>query len=201
MQRGGRDRRGAENGCTGLHMAPMGNERMVRRRGFTYIELMIAVVVAAILVVAALPDEEASAKEEGRQFARKYEADVSFARSLTIARPDDPVVIKVDAANDRYWLARRSTPDTPIEHPGSKKPYIVQAGPTGPTGSKRVTINATDYHGGGAVLEFASTGETTSDTASLFQIESGNTEYEVATTSAAGESTTSDGYSKVLIPK
>jgi len=181
----------------GATVVVMGDEPMPGRRGFTYIELMIAVVVVAILVVAALPDEQASAGEEGRQFARKYEADVAFARSLTIARPDDPVVLKVDPANDRYWLARRSTPDTPIQHPRTKRPYIVQAGPTGQPGSKRVSIYAADFEGG-AFLEFTPTGETTLDAAALLQLASGNTQYEVAISPAAGEAATSDGYSKVL---
>ncbi len=170
---------------------------MPKRRGFTYIELMITVVVAAILVVAALPDEVSSAKEEGRQFARKYEADVAFARSLTIARPDDPVIVNVDAANDRYWLARRSAPDTPITHPRTKRPYIVQAGKAGPVGSKRVTIHATDF-GGTTVLEFAPTGETTLNTSALLQLESGRTKYEVAVSPVAGDTKTLNLHSKVL---
>ncbi len=165
----------------------MGDEGMPRRRGFTYIELMIGVVVVAILVVVALPDEEAAAGEEARQFALRYQADLEYARSLTIARPDDPMVLKVDAANDRYWLARRSAPDTPIQHPRTKKPYIVQAGDTGPAGSKRVSIEGVDFDGGD-VLEFEPMGGTTGNANGLLELKSGEAKYEVATSPAGGKS-------------
>lgn len=170
---------------------------MNERNAFTYTEMLIVISVAAILFLAAIPDSATAAREEGRLLARRFEADVAYARSLTIADPADPVIIKVDAINNRYWLARSSAPDTPIAHPLKKRPYIVQVGSKGRVGSKYVDIIAVDF-GGDAVLSFDGTGSTDQDTVALLQLSGGGSDYEVAISPISADSTVKTVFSRIL---
>ena len=113
---------------------------MYKRSAFTLIELGIVAVVVIILFVAVLPDGDTAAKQQGLNLARQFEADVAYARSLSVAQPDDLALIQVHVANNRYWLARASAPMVPITHPRTKKPYLIQAGEGGDAGLKHVTI-------------------------------------------------------------
>ncbi|MFQ5411306.1 MAG: Tfp pilus assembly protein FimT/FimU [Phycisphaerae bacterium] len=170
---------------------------MNRRKAYTYVEIAIVSVVVAILFVAAVPDGDSAAKEQGEQWTRRFEADVDYAKSLSIADPLDPVVIKVDVAGNRYWLARSSDPTTPILHPRTQDPYIVQSGATGTDGLEYVSLVATDL-GGDTILKFDPLGGTDQNTNALFQIVAGNTDYEVAISPVSGKSTVQTSYSRVL---
>lgn len=122
-------------------------------------ELMVVVVIAAILYVSSIPDSSAVAEEGKSQFAEKFEADLSYAKSLSIADPSDPVILKVDPDTNKYWLAKNSTPDTPITNPSTKKPYVVEGhgGSTATGAMKKIEILATDFNGD-QVLKFDSVG-------------------------------------------
>jgi len=170
---------------------------MNRKKAYTYVELSIVSVVVAILFVTAIPDEDSAAKEQGEQWTRRFEADVAYAQSLSIADPLDPVVINVDVPNNHYWLARSSDPTTPILHPRTKKSYVVQSGSTGTDGLEYVKLVATDL-GGDTILKFDPLGGTDQNTTALFQIVAGKTDYEVAVSPVSGKSTTQGGYSRVL---
>lgn len=117
------------------------------RRAFTYIELLIVAVVLAIVTILALPDSDAAAKEQGRQAARRLESDISYARSLSIAQPVDPAILKISPDDNRYWIARSSSPDTPIAHPITGNSFCVQFGPNGTPGFEYVAIAAADLGG------------------------------------------------------
>lgn len=164
------------------------------RSAFTLIELMIVVVIAAILMVAALPDADSAAKEEGDHAAKRFEADVYYARSLCIARPDDPVVLKLDGLYNRYWMAKASSPDTPITHPQTGDPYVVQFGPGGDRGLNQVRMVACDFDGD-LVLGFDSQGSTDQDTPAILQLTSGGADYEVAVDPVATNVTISHAFS------
>ena len=164
---------------------------MTRRHAFTYVELLVAVVVLAILTIAAFPEAGAEAKEQGKNAALRFEADVFYARSASVARPDDPIVIKIDQANNRYWLARASDPTTAIAHPQSGDPYVVQFGATGGETFDDVQIYAYDFDGDD-VLAFDGTGSTDQGTAAVVQFKSGTAEYEVSVNSASADTTISN---------
>ena len=162
---------------------------MYKRSAFTFVELGIVAVVIMILFVAALPDGDTAAKQQGLELARRFETDVAYARSLSVAQPDDPALIQVDGANNRYWLARASAPTVPILHPWTKKPYLIQTGPGGEDGLEDVTIVAMDFDGD-QVLQFDSLGSTDQDTVALLRLGSGGGEYEVSVSPTTSETST-----------
>ncbi len=170
---------------------------MNARLGLSYTELAIVAVIVAIMLVVALPDEESTVSEQGRYFTQRFEGDVSYARSLTIAMPDDPIVIKVDGANNRYWLARASDPDTPIMHPWTGEPYLVQCGPDGPEGLESVSIVGIDF-GGDDTLSFDALGSTDQVTPAVIQVASGDARYETSVAVAAAGVTTNCSYTQDL---
>lgn len=148
------------------------------REAFTYIELMIVVVVAAILTLSFFSSTNTAGQEDGQLAGERFAADVAYARSLSIARPDSPVIIKVDTATNRYWLAPAATPDVPITHPTTKQPYVVSFGPGGNTGLRQAQIISCDL-GGDAVLGFDAVGGTDQATVAAIHVSSAGTNYEV----------------------
>jgi prepilin-type N-terminal cleavage/methylation domain-containing protein len=97
----------------------------MRARAFTLIELMIALLIVAI--VAGLATELFSGGRHERVDAGVglLEADMGYARSLAIASPADPVILRIAADGGGYHLAKESAPDTAL---------------TGPNGPLRVTF-------------------------------------------------------------
>jgi prepilin-type N-terminal cleavage/methylation domain-containing protein len=159
---------------------------MHARKGFTFIELMMVVVVVAIVIVSAMSGEDNGGKEQARMAAELFESDVAYARSASIARPDSPLVIKVDTANNRYWLAPSSNPNTPITHPRTGQPYIVSFGAGGTTSLDDVTLLAADV-GTDQVLAFNSTGSTDQQTPALLQLKAGAATAEISVAPASGK--------------
>jgi len=162
---------------------------MTIRSAFTYIEIMIVIVILAILTIAALPGRESTIQAEGERATVVFEADVDYARSRSIARPDSPIGIKVAVSNNKYWLAPVATPDTPIAHPRTGQPYVRQFGATGPDGLKNVQITAIDL-GGDDILKFDALGGTDQQTSAVVQFEAGSAAYETKVSPAAGNVTT-----------
>lgn len=160
---------------------------MRSRKGYTCIELTMVVVVVAIVIYCSTSDEDNGSKEQARLAAEKFEADVAYARSASIARPDDPLVIKFDTPNNRYWLASSATPNTPITHPRSGKPYLISYGAGGTGGLDKVQLLADDV-GTDQVLGFKSTGSTDQQTSATLQLSAGDAVAEVAVAPASGTS-------------
>ncbi len=167
-------------------------------RAFTFVELMIVIVIVGILTALSIPDGDARAEIQGRRAAETLEGDVAYARSLSIARPDDPVVIRFDVANNKYWLARRSTPTTPISHPTRNTSYVVQFGSNGNPGLTEVSLVAVDLDGD-EILEFDALGGIDQDTAAIIQLATSTSQYEVTVEPVAAKSTSSDSFSTDLI--
>lgn len=96
-------------------------------RGFTLINLMVSIavmaLVAGIVLITLEPDDRARALGAAQMVA----ADIEYAQSLSLANPADPAVVRIDAANDGYWIALVSAPDDPVLKPNGL-PYIVILG-------------------------------------------------------------------------
>jgi len=149
---------------------------MQNQKAFTAIELMIAVVVAAILFVASIPDSQATADEEARAFADRMQGDLSYARSLSIADPSDPTVLKVDPSQKKYWLAKKSSPDTPITNPATRKSYLIVLPLE--SGLKTVEIVAAAF-GDDSMLSFDSTGSLDQDTPAIVRVRTGENYFDI----------------------
>ena len=162
---------------------------MSARNAFTLIELMIVFVILAILAIAVVPDAESTKQAQAQRAADMFEADVDYARSLSIARPDAPVGIKVAVPDNKYWLAVVSMPDTPILHPQTGRPYVRQFGPTGPDGLQDVQITSVDV-GADNILVFTATGGTDQQTAASIQFEAGMVAYQTQVSPAGNKVTT-----------
>jgi hypothetical protein len=171
---------------------------MTVRKAYTCIELMMVVLVVAIVISVSLSNEDNVGKEKARVAAERFESDVAYARRASIARPDDPIVIKLDAENNRYWLAAASSPDTPIEHPVSGKPYLVNLGMSYLNETSGVQLVAADF-GGDAVLGFDGTGTMDQATPAVFQLTAGGAEYEVLVAPAGGHPTVNSKFTQILV--
>jgi len=99
-------------------------------KGITFIDTMMAVALLAILALIALPAVGPDQPLRVISAATVLASDIEFAQSASLASPSDPVVVRFDGAGARYWLARASSPETPIERPGrpAGTPYLVQFG-------------------------------------------------------------------------
>lgn len=167
------------------------------RGGYTLVEMMMVVVILVIVAVGAWPDRGADLAQQVKIASQQFDADVSYARSLTIAQPDDPAAIKFDKPNEKYWIARESAEDTPVTHPRTKKPYVIQLGQNGRPQTKDVSIKGLDV-GGDSKLSFDSTGNTKEADTSLVQFSAGGVEAEVAVSPAGAKVTVSSTLTKVL---
>jgi prepilin-type N-terminal cleavage/methylation domain-containing protein len=150
----------------------------VHRNAYTIIELLIVVVVVGIVAAVAWPDAEAGLREQARLAAERFENDVDYAKSLSIRDPSDPAGIKIEPDNNRYFISKKSAPETPINHPVTKKPYVVQYGPGGTPGLDQVTIEGADL-GGDSLIFFEATGILDQSTPAVLQVKAGGAEAEI----------------------
>jgi prepilin-type N-terminal cleavage/methylation domain-containing protein len=169
----------------------------VHRNAYTIIELLIVVVVVGIVAAVAWPDAEAGLREQARLAAERFENDVEYARSLSLRDPSDPAAIKIEPDANRYFISKKSAPDTPINHPVTKKPYIVQFGPGGLPGLDQVKIDGAEL-GGDAVLVFESTGNLDQSTPAVLQLSAAGAEAEVIVAPAGGSAKVGVTYTKTV---
>src|SRR5437016_2055318 len=97
---------------------------MTRRNAYTLVELAMVTCVVSILIAAAVSGSDNSKSVQASLAEQDFESDVAYARNLSIAQPDDPVVIKADITANKYWLAKASAPDAPIANPQTGQPYV-----------------------------------------------------------------------------
>ncbi|MEM8834215.1 MAG: hypothetical protein AAGD00_00210 [Planctomycetota bacterium] len=88
--------------------------RCSTRRGFTLVDLTMAVAVIGIVLLAVLPTTGVGEPMRLIGLSARVVADIEAAQTLTLASPSDPTVVVFDQAAQRYWLALQSDPATPI---------------------------------------------------------------------------------------
>jgi prepilin-type N-terminal cleavage/methylation domain-containing protein len=87
---------------------------MTRRRGFTLLELLIVVLIIATLAALSIDLFRTHGEERLQGAARLFRADVEWARSATLSNPDDPAAIHLMADGSGWYVARNSSPLTPM---------------------------------------------------------------------------------------
>lgn len=88
-----------------------------RRRAFTLIEVLIVAVVLGILALVVIPGQGTHQRHVVENAAKLMLADLEYAQVLSITDSSDPCVLVVGGGGDRYHIARRSDPATPIPDP------------------------------------------------------------------------------------
>ncbi len=94
------------------------------RRAFTLIDLSISLAIVAIAVVVVIPTASPAERIQLIGSTNTLVADIEFAQSEALANPSDPAIVRFDVVANTYWVARASTPDTPIIHPINNEPYL-----------------------------------------------------------------------------
>jgi len=90
--------------------------------------MMIVIVIIGIIVTLVVPAVGTLGATRLIAAGRLLAADIEYAQSESIARPDDPRLIKLDQANNSYWIAAASDVNTPINDPASQGSFLVQFG-------------------------------------------------------------------------
>jgi len=114
---------------------------------------MIVLVILAIVAALALPMTGTTAATQLIGAARLLMADLEFAQHESISHPDDPCLLKVDKANNRYWIAKVSAPDTPVADPAGNGQFLVVFGSGRASTLAGVTIQSYSL-GGDTELRF-----------------------------------------------
>ncbi len=98
------------------------NKINTRRRGFTFIEVIIVVVVLAIAAMLAVPMIGSAATMQVRSAANVIAADMEYAKSLAISR-GKPFSVQFDPGFSRYRIVDED--GNVIMHPLTGEPYKV----------------------------------------------------------------------------
>ena len=88
---------------------------MSGRRGFTLIELLIVVLIVATLASLSMSLFQMHDDERLQGAVRIFQADVEWARSASLANPDDPARIHVLEDGSGWYIARTSAALVPLE--------------------------------------------------------------------------------------
>lgn len=148
---------------------------MPLRRGMLLIDLLMAIVVLSIILMAVVP---AVRPEEPMRLigaSSVLASDIEFAQSATLANPADPTVVRFDDSGTRYWIALQSAPDTPIIRPGySEEPYEIFLGYEADTSAEGVTLDLSELSGTTITFDPFGAVEGDTDPAVLLTNESGS---------------------------
>lgn len=110
------------------HTHPHYRSRQSPLHGFTLLEVLIVVVLLGIIAMLVLPLFGDQDGDRVRSAARLLVSDLEYAQLCSIGDGADPCSVVFDLTAHRYHLARRSTPMTPITHPGTGEEYITDFG-------------------------------------------------------------------------
>ncbi|MHC4416397.1 MAG: pilus assembly FimT family protein [Planctomycetota bacterium] len=123
--------------------------RRLRRQGsgFTLIDLLLAITILVLAAAVVLPEFSNDAHIRLMAASRVLTSDIELAQVMTISDPEQPVVVRFEPANAKYWLAYADTPDTAIQLPGGAEPYEIVLGEGRARGAVGVSISLVDIDG------------------------------------------------------
>jgi prepilin-type N-terminal cleavage/methylation domain-containing protein len=97
-------------------------------KAFTLVELMITVTIIAVVASVVVPMLNDDNHVRLVAAAGVITSDIELAQVMTLSYPKDPVIVRFDPANRRYWLAFASDPETPITRNDTGQPYLIVLG-------------------------------------------------------------------------
>lgn len=116
----------------------------MRNRGFTFIELMVTITIVAILTMMVLPAWRDNDRASIMAASQILISDIETAQVMTIAVPEDPICVRFDTSNNKYWLAPADDPDNPIVRTPSGDAYVVTFGEGRAVGAAGVSLAVSD---------------------------------------------------------
>ena len=120
--------------------------------GFTLIDLMMTLTIIAVMATVLIPRMGDGGRVRLIAGSRVLSSDIEMAQIMTISNPTEPIIVKFEPLNSRYWLAPASDPDNPIVRPGATQLYRVTFGQGRGRTANDVTFELTDITGD--VLKF-----------------------------------------------
>jgi prepilin-type N-terminal cleavage/methylation domain-containing protein len=126
------------------------------RRAFTLIEMLVALTVIAAVAAVVVPLMSDQSRLRVMAAAGVLSSDIELAQVMTIAHPDEPVVVRFDPDGGRYWLAYASDPETPLPREDTGEDYMIIFGAGRARGALGVTLTVEDVPGN--ALTFAAHG-------------------------------------------
>lgn len=90
---------------------------MTGRRAFTVLEVLVVAVIVGIVAALGIDMFSGARLERLEAAIRLLEADMAYARSLAIASPSEPVLLRVHADGRGYHLAGSDFPDSALIGP------------------------------------------------------------------------------------
>lgn len=161
------------------------------RRGVMLIDLVLAIAVLGIVVLAVIPSANPGESMKLVAASTILTSDIEFAQSETLARPGDPTVIRFDAEGGRYWLALASDPETPILRPNGVDAYEVVYGEGAYNQLWGVTLDVQDIADG--MLLFDAMGRLVQSENGVVRVGNGNGELAVVVRATTGSVSVVDG--------
>ena len=117
------------------------------RSAFTLIEMLITLTVMAAIAATVAPMLSDDSRLRVMAASSIISSDIELAQVMTIAHPDQPVVVRFNPNTNTYWLAYSATPNTPLPREDNGESYTVTLGEgraRGATGVKFVLEQATN---------------------------------------------------------
>ena len=95
---------------------------------FTLLELLIVIAVLAVVATFVFPLLGNDARLRVLAAADIVTSDIEFAQAMSVGDPSNPLVVRFDPAQARYWVAAASDPATPMTREDTGEPYLVTLG-------------------------------------------------------------------------
>jgi len=152
-------------------------------KGFTIIELLIAIALIAILAAIVVPMAVDTSDFQAKAAAESLVAALEHAQTEAIVR-QDPVTVTFDLTAETYSLSNASGP---LINPIDKKTFVVDLGPSSDLSD--VQLTSADF-GGNATVTFDVLGAP--DEAGAVTLQAGSDVYTVEVTAATGLVTIAD---------